>query len=163
MPRVLFQQGARRGVAPLRPPWALPEAEFIEECDGCAKCITSCETQVLKSARGRYPVVDFTNAECTFCRACLDACPGPALSDAEHVWSLKASASELCLSSQGVMCRACGEACEVRAIGYKLIVGGFSRPEIDLDTCTGCGACVAQCPVGAIEIKHLSYEGECVQ
>ena len=38
-----------------------------------------------------------------------------------------------------------------RAIRFPLVAGGVPRPEIDTGACTGCGACVAPCPVNAIE------------
>jgi ferredoxin-type protein NapF len=31
-------------------------------------------------------------------------------------------------------------------------VGGVATPAVDATSCTGCGACVAPCPVAAIEV-----------
>ncbi len=31
-------------------------------------------------------------------------------------------------------------------------MGGPFQPEIDVDACNGCGACIAVCPVGAVSV-----------
>lgn len=35
-------------------------------------------------------------------------------------------------------------------------LGRVAEPEVDLAACTGCGECVAPCPVAAIEIAGRS-------
>lgn len=39
-------------------------------------------------------------------------------------------------------------------------------PSIDLETCTGCGVCVAYCPTSAVEMQaerpHIVRPGDCV-
>ena len=55
-----------------------------------------------------------------------------------------------CLARRKVECRVCGEACDAGAIRFRPALGGVSQPELRPDACTGCGDCVAPCPVAAI-------------
>ncbi len=153
--RTQFLQGDLHGQhIPLRPPWAVPERLFDEKCDNCGKCIDICPEQILKFGRGRLPVVNFQRGACTFCGECLRVCESGALNkNGDPPWRLKALLSAGCLATKGVMCRSCGDACEEDAIRFRLIVGGFSQPEIEHCACTGCGACVAPCPEGVIRIR----------
>ncbi len=57
-----------------------------------------------------------------------------------------------CLAFRNVSCRNCGDACEEQAIRFRPVVMAAAQPEVDPDKCTGCGACVAPCPVQAIRI-----------
>ncbi len=59
---------------------------------------------------------------------------------------------EDCLARQGVECRVCGEHCDVSAIRFSPRPGGPPIPEVIGDTCTGCGDCVAPCPVTALRL-----------
>ncbi|MBL8673095.1 MAG: 4Fe-4S binding protein [Alphaproteobacteria bacterium] len=63
-----------------------------------------------------------------------------------------ASFAQSCLSASGVACRVCAEHCEHGAIRFRLMSGGRSSPLLDAAACTGCGACRAPCPVGAISL-----------
>jgi ferredoxin-type protein NapF len=55
-----------------------------------------------------------------------------------------------CLADRGVECRLCGDACEPRAIRFRPARGGIAALALDAAACTGCGECLATCPVGAI-------------
>jgi ferredoxin-type protein NapF len=57
-----------------------------------------------------------------------------------------------CLSRRSVVCRLCEDACDAAAIRFRLAVGGAAQPWIDPARCTGCGACVAVCPAGSVEM-----------
>ncbi|WJW75363.1 ferredoxin-type protein NapF [Thiohalobacter sp. IOR34] len=142
---------ARR--SPQRPPWALPEAAFVERCTRCGDCLAACSERLLVSGRGGFPEVDFLRAECNFCRACVEACRTGALQPAQpEPWALRARIEAHCLVRQGVVCRTCGELCEAQAIRFRPVVGGSALPQIDDASCTGCGACVAPCPTRAIRV-----------
>jgi ferredoxin-type protein NapF len=154
-----FLQARFRGTArPLRPPWAVAEAQFVAACNQCGDCISRCPTKILRRGRGRYPSVDFQYGECLFCEDCVKACPTGALTQHEQTtpWSLTAILNtELCLAFKSVECRSCYDPCENRAIEMRHRVGAVAIPVIDATRCNGCGACHAPCPVTAIEIKHL--------
>jgi ferredoxin-type protein NapF len=141
--------------APLRPPWALPEAGFVARCDGCGECVAVCPTHILHRGRGGHPEVDFGAGECVFCGDCASVCRPGALSAAGGApWSLTASIDgERCLAFRGVDCRSCWDPCEPRAIRMRARVGGPALPELDAATCTGCGACYGLCPVRAVSLR----------
>lgn len=153
--RRAFFRGRPRPKAEKRPPWALPEADFIDRCTRCNDCITACPTHVLTVGDGSYPTIDFREGECTFCGDCVTACLPKALvrQDGKPAWMYKALIGEDCLPYQGVECRVCGDFCDARAIRFPPRLGGSPLPEIDADQCTGCGACVGPCPTAAITIS----------
>ena len=147
-----FFRGRPRPKAENRPPWALPENTFIDRCTRCNDCLKACPTQILIAGDGGYPTLDFRRGECTFCGDCVAACQPAALQrDGEAPpWHLKARIGDACLPKKGVECRVCGDFCDARAIRFRPRLGGSPLPELDPESCTGCGACIAPCPAVAI-------------
>lgn len=144
-----------------RPPWALGEKDFIDRCTRCGDCSKACETRIIRSGPGGYPVLDFKDAGCTYCRRCLDACPSGALIDkGQSPWSSqndpKALIGEQCLAHKQVECRTCGEHCPVEAVRFFPRVGNASLPVVQGD-CDGCGQCIAPCPAHAITLGKPTY------
>lgn len=140
--------------APQRPPWALAEELFGAACSRCGDCLPVCPTRIIVLGRG-YPEVDFKRGECTFCGACAAACKDGALlrtTDQAAPWAIKAQIAASCLPRHGVECRICGDHCLVAAIRFSPRLGGPPLAEVDPASCTGCGACVAPCPVTAISL-----------
>ncbi len=164
--RAQFLRGDLRGrERPLRPPWALAEIDFVEVCDGCGHCIEQCRPGILQPARGRLPVVDFGRGECTFCRACVDHCQPGALSLGEEEnqrppWSLELHLGPACVAQQGVVCQICKEQCGEQVFTFKPRIGGTYQMVIASERCSGCGACIAPCPVGALTLRHHSETSE---
>lgn len=143
----------RYGPAPRRPPWALPEAGFLAACTRCGDCAAVCPTKVIQIRDG-YPQIDFTKAACTFCAECVRACSPAALRrvEGEPPWRIVAQPGTNCLADSGVECRICGEQCEAEAIRFNPRFGLPAVPEVLVDRCTGCGACVAPCPTRTIVV-----------
>jgi len=156
MKRRQFFKGTRKHESfPLRPPWSLNESLFQEACTRCGDCLISCPEGILqREGLNGYPVVDFKLGECTFCKKCVDVCPTSALDQFQaEAWSAKADIKSQCLTQQGVICTTCSEQCEAGAIRFKPRLGKVSEPELNIDACTACGACVASCPTQAIEVR----------
>ena len=153
--RRAFFRGRPRPRVEKRPPWALPESDFIDRCTRCNECITACPTHILVAGDGGYPTIDFREGECTFCGDCVASCQPEALLRAEEqeAWPYRAVISADCLPHQGVECRVCGDFCDARAIRFPPRLGGSPLPDVDGSRCTGCGACVAPCPTAAIAIS----------
>ena len=146
--------GVRKaGTAPFRPPWSVPEARFVEACTACGDCLTACPTGLLVRGDGGLPVADFATAACTFCGDCARACATGAIGrdTAAAPWAFGIAIADGCLAAQNVECRVCGEACDTSAIRFRPRIGGVPLPEVDATACNGCGACIAPCPVNAVQ------------
>lgn len=166
--RRAFLMGAgRTRPAPHRPPWSLAERDFRETCTGCGDCIAACPERILVADTRAMPVVDFDHGQiepgggaCTFCGRCGDACRSGALLAPEAraasvPWAFAAVVSDACLARQGIMCQSCKDACGDGAIRFAYLNGRVAVPVIDLGTCTGCGACQAPCPAGAVSFQRM--------
>lgn len=151
-------RGRVRAERPLRPPWALDEAAFVEACTGCSACVSACPESVLSLAAGRLPVFDPALGECTFCNRCADACADAAFGPvAGRPWALRALVGDHCLARNGVVCSSCRDACGEAAIRFPLTTA-IPAPWVAADRCTGCGACVTGCPSGAIALQTFPDE-----
>jgi len=137
----------------VRPPWIVP-ALFEDGCTRCSDCVAACPEDIVVKGDGGYPAVDFTRGLCTFCEACAKACPEPIFDLSQTPpWPNVVEIADRCLARRGVYCQSCGDPCEARAIRFTLSPGRVPMPSVDAVTCTGCGACVAPCPVGAITVR----------
>ena len=141
------------GITAVRPPWSVAEPQFVDCCSRCDDCVRVCPTRLLARGAGGFPVADFSTAACTFCGECAKICSTGAIRIVPNQapWSFAIRIGDDCLPRQGVDCRVCGEACEIGAIRFRLRAGGAALPEVDSEACTACGACIAPCPVTAIE------------
>lgn len=157
--RGFFQGRLSTAAGSIRPPWALPETEFIDACTRCDDCLAACPTQIITTGIGGFPAIDFHQGECTFCSACVQACGPEALrvSESRSAWTLAPVIADSCLASNNIECRVCAEACDHTAIRFFPRAGGIALPVINASLCNGCGACVAPCPGAAITLK----EGSC--
>jgi len=172
---------------PFRPPWAIPENYFVDFCTRCDKCIDACFDELIVKGRGGFPQMDFKRGGCDFCEDCLNVCETSALkkipvtnnnntnnssSDSDNKelsreesflppWHIKAYIDLTnCLSMNATICRSCGESCDDEAIKFNLKLGGIAEPVMNIDNCTGCGACFSVCPVQVIELKPIVLNEE---
>lgn len=136
----------------LRPPFAVAEAAFTDLCTRCGDCATACPPGIIVMAGG-FPEVNFQQSGCDFCGDCARACRDGALVPVAGTgWRHAVAVADACLAAQGVVCRVCGEQCEAGAIRFRPAVGGRAAPVVDPAACTGCGACIAPCPAGAVSV-----------
>ncbi len=73
-------------------------------------------------------------------------------------WPTVARIGPACLAARRIECRVCSEHCESRAIRFDFAPGAVARLSIEVQACSGCGACVRACPVGAIELQPIAAE-----
>lgn len=134
----------------LRPPWVVVD-RFLDLCTRCGACVGACPERIVKRGSGGFPELDFQRGECTFCGKCAAACPEPLFDiAAPKPWDAAAFISDRCLPRRGVICQSCKDACQAAAI--IVAPARVPIPTVDIDRCTGCGACVAICPVDAIDV-----------
>ena len=148
------------GQAPIRLPWVISEGVFLDGCTRCGDCISACPQHIVVKGDGGFPQLDFTNQECTFCGDCVQSCQQALFDLTEKPWLQVASIGQNCLTFDGIVCQNCKDACEPRAIRFRFGAGGLSRPEINNEACTGCGACIAPCPNGSISMHSQQAQKE---
>ena len=139
----------------ITPPWA---NHIHQNCTQCGDCLDACPENLLMFDALNFPMVDFNLGECTFCGECVDACNDDVFLDRTDPmitpWDLNVSVSKQCLLKSKVYCRSCGDACPESAIKFKLELASVTYINIDHELCSGCGACVASCPKGAVSIQR---------
>jgi ferredoxin-type protein NapF len=157
--RNLFRGRADSATLPLRPPGAITEALFADQCTSCGECVAACPQHIIVKGSAGYPEVDFRQGECTFCSRCIDICAEDALvHEVQPPWRLLLQLGDSCLARRQVVCLTCGDACAAEAIRFRPQAGSVAIPLIDQDVCTGCGACIAACPQDAL--KAVAHGGE---
>ncbi len=139
---------------PLNPPWS--SEDFSDLYSRCDACISACPEQVLRRGDGGFPQLDFSANGYSLCQQCVTACPEPVFDLQRPAFTWQAHIHGTCLAHQGVHCQSCDDACEPRAIRFRPRLGQPPLPELDMSSCTGCGACLSTCPTQAIslEVQH---------
>ena len=152
--------------ARLRPPGALPEAEFMRRCIRCGNCMKVCPTNVLTPSPighgvgGAWsPILDLRHGYCEYqCNLCGQVCPTEAIANLPIEKKKKARIGiavfdkEICLPyAKAQDCIVCEEHCPVpqKAIRLrkKMIKGKIvMQPIMDNKLCIGCGICEFKCP-----------------
>lgn len=154
--RNFFRGKIKSTPAAIRLPWVINETHFIDGCTQCGDCITSCEENIIVKGDGGFPEIDFSKGECTFCQKCIEVCEQPLFiderEDSQTAWQLDIKIKSNCLAMNQVVCQSCQDSCETEAISFKYIHSKIPQPQIELDKCNGCGACVSICPQNAIEL-----------
>ncbi|MFA3916165.1 ferredoxin-type protein NapF [Ruegeria hyattellae] len=149
----------------IRPPGAAVLG-FGELCTKCGDCVPACPEGIITVDADGFPVVELNTGSCTFCGACARSCAADALVvERLSDWPWRAAIEgAACLSIRGVSCRLCQDSCDHGAIRFRLQLGGRAEPKLDLDTCTGCGACAHVCPADAVTFeRHANYQSEEIQ
>ncbi|MBA3032058.1 MAG: ferredoxin-type protein NapG [Gammaproteobacteria bacterium] len=159
----------------LRPPGALPEAEFSAACIRCGMCVRDCPFNMLHLAKAGEPMSIGTpyfiarQAPCEMCEdiPCLKACPTGAL---DHSLTDIAKAKmglavlvdqEICLNFLGLRCDICYRVCPLLDKAITLAPQPNPRtgthtlfiPVVHSNHCTGCGLCEKACPTEIAAIK----------
>ena len=167
---------AQRAVNWIRPPWALPELEFLLACTRCGDCIQACPHQVVFPLPARLglqvggtPALNLRHRGCHCCAdwPCAAACQPQALRqpntpddapDDQPPPMPKLASTRLerahCLAWQGPECGACASACPIEGA----LTWRAEKPAIDPNRCNGCGRCREACIMEpkAIQIRPLT-------
>ena len=167
----------------LRPPGALPEADFLGACVRCGLCVRHCPPQNLRLATGSgfstgvavgTPYFEARDVPCEMCEdlPCVKACPtgalAPALTDITQARMGLAVLidEENCLNFLGLRCDVCYRVCPL--IDQAITLQKTSNPRSDrhamllptvhADACTGCGKCEKACVLERPAIKVLPVD-----
>lgn len=148
-----------------RPPGAVPEAEFLDMCSRCRKCVDVCPVFCIVPAQKHMgaplgtPILFPNEAPCTLCGDCMDICPSGALLPVPKEFvriGLAHISEQTCIAYGEDHCTKCHEACPVlpNAVVFPDDYPGTS-PIVDPALCTGCGLCVPSCPTTpkSIEVR----------
>lgn len=158
----------------IRPPGALPEKIFLQQCVRCGQCMHVCPTNTLQpclfesGVEGLWtPRLAPRHAACdqTCCR-CNDVCPTGALRplDLEEKKHAKIGTAYIvtdrCLVwAQNRLCFICDEQCPYNAIVFRWHEGSRKPFVVDV-RCNGCGFCEQHCPVGGESAIIVTAHGE---
>jgi MauM/NapG family ferredoxin protein len=160
----VFEQPADAGQPPVRPPGALPEADFVSTCIRCQRCVDACPNHAIKALpvspdnhSAATPHIVPREQSCMLCARvdteylkCTAVCPSGALRPIlksleavqQHVRMGVARIDlNLCYSYNNYTCGTCFHACPVGAIK----IGLWERPQVNPQACVGCGLCERAC------------------
>ena len=149
----------------LRPPGALPGAEFLSSCIRCHKCLEVCPTGIITSVLlteavlgAGTPRLDFTRGYCELCMKCAEVCTTGALVVAD-AGSVKLGIAhvdpENCVAWVWGGCTKCYKACPSQAI----TLDEMQRPVVDVSKCNGCGTCEYVC-LSTVVRSYVSTRGK---
>ncbi len=159
----------------LRPPGALPEADFLGACIRCGLCVRDCPYDILSlGAIGQQvptgtPYFIARTGPCEMCEEipCVKACPTNALDhslsdiEASRMGLAVVVDQESCIAFHGLRCEVCFNICPIRGRAITLDMQHNARsgkhalfiPVVHSDACTGCGRCERACILEEAAIK----------
>ena len=153
----------------LRPPGAVTERQFLQDCTRCDKCIHACPKDAIVKAPKKFgflvmgtPYIDPIKNPCVMCDdlPCITACPDSALLPVDSPNEVNMGYAILdkkkCQAYGDTFCQQCIIDCP---IPEAITQNKDQQPEFHKKICTGCGVCVRSCstvniPV-AIKVKPL--------
>ena len=155
----------------LRPPGAIKEEDFIDQCMRCGQCIQSCPTGFIQPSlleggiAGLWtPIVNAQAGSCNWeCNECTSVCPTNALEKLTlkqkqqfKIGTAIIDKNRCYTYADGINCTLCYDACPTpeKAILYRKVdVWNYQGKKvninqiyIDPELCTGCGICENICP-----------------
>jgi len=153
----------------LRPPGAITERQFLQNCTRCDKCIHACPKDAILKAPKKFgflvmgtPYIDPMKNPCVMCDdlPCISACPDSALLPVDSPADVNMGYAILdknkCQAYGDTFCQQCIIDCPIPGA---ITQNKDQQPLFHKKVCTGCGVCVRSCstvniPV-ALKIKPL--------
>ena len=153
----------------LRPPGAITERQFLQDCTRCDKCIHACPKDAIVKAPKKFgflvmgtPYIDPVKTPCVMCDdlPCISACPDSALLPVDNPRDVNMGYAILdkkkCQAYGDTFCQQCIIDCPIPGA---ITQSKDQQPAFHKKICTGCGVCVRSCstvniPV-AIKVKPL--------
>lgn len=147
--------------AHLRPPGAVPEAQFVDQCIRCGSCIAVCPADAILAIEepGRAfgtPIIHPRIQACVLCNGlqCTQSCPSGALQPLRFHHEIKMGTAHVdpsCKLAHGEACDVCVRECPVpSALSIR-----DGRIAVDAAICVGCGACEQHCPTKPTSIRVI--------
>ncbi len=150
--------------APLRPPGALEEIEFLTACTRCNACAEACPHHAIQTLpvqaglAANTPYIEPKTQACLLCAdyPCIAACEDGALLPLNGRPPAMGKAvinKDACRTYDDKICTLCYDACPFpeRAIE----IGADFHPYI-LEGCVGCGQCEQRCPTMPVGVAAVS-------
>ena len=139
----------------LRPPGALDEQAFREQCSRCGVCVAVCPADAIRidstgAIANGAPYVVAAEAPCVACDGlhCMQNCPSGALTFTPLVDIDMGTAQwrpHFCTRTTiGDDCRICVDQCPLGSAA--LVLDEAGRVKVIDDGCIGCGVCEHYCP-----------------
>ncbi len=145
----------------VRPPGAVPEAQFLRACTQCTACQEACPHDSIRrlgpefGAQAGTPAIVPRESPCYLCEGlpCISACETDALlpTSVRNV-SMGVAVLRLreCYVAQGQPCDYCVARCPLKS--HAISYDDRGLPVVDQDGCVGCGVCDYVCPADALSI-----------
>ena len=137
----------------IRPPW-VHEVAVVHGCMGCGACVSACPQAIIRPGAARRPTIDSRAGECRFYAGCVEVCPKPVFDRSViRAFQRRVVIGDACFTVSDTVCQTCGDYCPEAAIRFPVRRGGPAVPSLTLERCSGCDACIAVCPAGAISTQ----------
>lgn len=142
-----------------RPPWALSNTDFLEECKKCGLCAKACSQKVITFSDeanpllNGLPILSLEYNSCNFCQDCVKACSSKALDLTLGIkkQTIAKVDYESCDLALGYFCEQCFDVCTTQAIDIS-----NNMVNINEEECQGCAECVVACTNQAISMHKYN-------
>ena len=143
----------------LRPPGAVPEAQFLDLCEGAGACAEACPADAIlllprkENSDLDAPIIQPSISACVICDdlSCMKACPSGALKlvpkESIRIGIAKIDLDEcLAWTNMDDTCNYCVEKCPIGEMAIRIESKGESKGPVMGKECVGCGLCEYHCP-----------------
>ena len=147
-----LKESSQKAIKPTvpRPPYAVEEGMFMELCQSCETCSSSCPQHVIEMVDNR-PQLNLDYNDCTLCGECQSACKSGALGEIKGKINLQPKFFSSCNNKLSGGCEVCADSCPQKAI----VIESRQLPKVNTSLCNGCGLCRSTCFIGAVQMVFI--------